>query len=1279
MGSLLCPPLRGIYNNAEAFGSFMEAFTVCQARLQTRPRWFPQYQRLVSLIHSLMATCTQATYEAMQWKINPAEFIHVVRANEGAEAPAPGEAGDGHLRELLRGAATGSKDLRRHRGPGAHTKTTKCRGLSLRRTAPRLNIAMGADGFVDMSALLRAPRFWNEWVTEEEIIDVIHYNLKSRFEVRPVDGTYSVRALQGHSISHVRDDLILTKLSVEDTPEYAAHGTFYDFYESIARRGLMAGGLQGQSFRRHVHLVQELPWEGAISGMRSDCDMAIWIKTREAAAAGLTFYKSANAVLLTDTTIDPVFFHSVQILKSSEVLTAEGGPPNPQQVALAIFRAQARDTRARERYMTASLPSMRCNAAHGHLSTQHFCGICRTCCIAPVDGASRGGLGGDSRVRARKHKSCICKGKLQHLESGCTFQTVHASKLCMQGRHNCPKTPNKTRRIKTSAVQNLKKRRRRHHNREGCQIRAYAYLGLSMVVLLWIRFSSICEARALQMVQRLLVQPFSNFPLHHRKCRQRVWLTLPLRTGRESTDRPTAGRASPKGQYSRPGPKSGMGRALLILLLALHSQLSHGVRVPTHSVGVGEGSPQVHLSTRYTPKINGVQVEYGKQDPTHVWNKYVKRSFKRACHRAIKNGQASYKGKVLTVKQATGPATPRAAGQYTSTKHQGRRLRVFCYNVGGFGSGMYEDLMGFLDQSHYDVVLVQETKLRVDSEYVTANWICIGSGTESQKQAGVMVMIRKSITTAAEVRHDAIIPGRLLRVRFPLGNDGCKLSVVCAYQHAWNPKDAHILVKREEFWFKMSQCIGSIPYREHLVLGGDLNVQMTPLYPHVGHGAGSLSAERAPDTDAAHTVLSAHSLVALNTWGKHGSRAHTFTFGKHQAQLDYIIVRQRHSDTQARISHPIQNCPVGAWRQGGGVHKPVSATLPFHCKVFHKPPTRTPGIDAERIIHVAKQNDPEASAQLAGFRADIVEKIAPIQTVAEMGQLSPILSEVAARHFPKQRADARQVARWQQPEVQQGIKEMWKAWRLYKREDGQTRQVTLAAVLGRWRTWSTYYKLYRRHRERCRTTKKQHILEQMHIAEQAASSHNQRLLYQVVRSLAPKSKRGRPQLRDSGGRMMTRGEEAACFHAHFTGKFTTGSGAEDVPCGDYSAYCPVKQDNDNHSVPHLLPLALEDSLSHAPLRKAVPPGHPPSSIWRLCSDIVADKVCQVIDHQWTETSTVIPQPWSDAHLVLIRKPAKSGKEAGHYRPIGLQDQLGKLTFKALLEPHRELIYALVAK
>ena len=43
--------------------------------------------------------------------------------------------------------------------------------------------------------------------------------------------------------------------------------------------------------------------------------------------------------------------------------------------------------------------------------------------------------------------------------------------------------------------------------------------------------------------------------------------------------------------------------------------------------------------------------------------------------------------------------------------------------------------MGFLDQSHCDIVLVQETKLREASEYTTARWICVGSGTTAQKHA----------------------------------------------------------------------------------------------------------------------------------------------------------------------------------------------------------------------------------------------------------------------------------------------------------------------------------------------------------------------------------------------------------------------------------------------------------------------------------------------------------------------------------------------------------------
>ena len=79
-------------------------------------------------------------------------------------------------------------------------------------------------------------------------------------------------------------------------------------------------------------------------------------------------------------------------------------------------------------------------------------------------------------------------------------------------------------------------------------------------------------------------------------------------------------------------------------------------------------------------------------------------------------------------------------------------------------------------------------------------------------------------------------------------------------------------------------------------------------------------------------------------------------------------------------------------------------------------------------------------------------------------------------------------------------------------------------------------------------TKKTYLLERMQEAEQAAQQHNQRKLYQVVRSLAPKTQRSRPQLRDARGQMLTRSEEATCFHQHFTAKFTAPSNPRASEC-----------------------------------------------------------------------------------------------------------------------------------
>ena len=175
---------------------------------------------------------------------------------------------------------------------------------------------------------------------------------------------------------------------------------------------------------------------------------------------------------------------------------------------------------------------------------------------------------------------------------------------------------------------------------------------------------------------------------------------------------PNTGKDDRIRNYSRPGPKSGVGSNLAITLILLQSQLSRSVRVPALSVGAGEGNPSAYSCRHSVPKPNGIQVINGKQEPTHNWSRYVKRSFKRACHRAIKHGQASYKGRTLTVTNSS-PNQPPTTFTTIPRPHQPkRRLQVYCRNVGGLGSGMYEDLMEFLDQSHYDIVLIQETKLR---------------------------------------------------------------------------------------------------------------------------------------------------------------------------------------------------------------------------------------------------------------------------------------------------------------------------------------------------------------------------------------------------------------------------------------------------------------------------------------------------------------------------------------------------------------------------------------
>merc|ERR1711879_963758 len=110
-----------------------------------------------------------------------------------------------------------------------------------------------------------------------------------------------IRAVQGHSIKTVLDSELLQPLSLSSQiPEKCVHGTYSSYWTSILAKGLLAGGLSAKGERNHIHFAPyDYNDKRVISGMRSGCDLAIYIDLQGAMMAGIPFFMAQNEVILT--------------------------------------------------------------------------------------------------------------------------------------------------------------------------------------------------------------------------------------------------------------------------------------------------------------------------------------------------------------------------------------------------------------------------------------------------------------------------------------------------------------------------------------------------------------------------------------------------------------------------------------------------------------------------------------------------------------------------------------------------------------------------------------------------------------------------------------------------------------------------------------------------------------------------------------------------------------------------------------------------------------------
>jgi RNA:NAD 2'-phosphotransferase (TPT1/KptA family)/inhibitor of KinA sporulation pathway (predicted exonuclease) len=197
----------------------------------------------------------------------------------------------------------------------AHMKNKKKKGFNrddvrlskklsyiLRHGAIDLKIEMGDDGFVFLDELIKKGKVK---ASLAKIQKVVNNNDKKRFEmVKDFNEKWKIRAVQGHTLKHVDQEKLLTKIT---DPNYfkdftVVHGTYMPAWKEI-----MFGGLNRMS-RNHMHFAKGYNFQDessekqgdVISGMRNTCDIFIEIDPVLAMASGIDIYESKNGVILTE-------------------------------------------------------------------------------------------------------------------------------------------------------------------------------------------------------------------------------------------------------------------------------------------------------------------------------------------------------------------------------------------------------------------------------------------------------------------------------------------------------------------------------------------------------------------------------------------------------------------------------------------------------------------------------------------------------------------------------------------------------------------------------------------------------------------------------------------------------------------------------------------------------------------------------------------------------------------------------------------------------------------
>ncbi|CAE7260390.1 Pol [Symbiodinium sp. CCMP2592] len=387
-------------------------------------------------------------------------------------------------------------------------------------------------------------------------------------------------------------------------------------------------------------------------------------------------------------------------------------------------------------------------------------------------------------------------------------------------------------------------------------------------------------------------------------------------------------------------------------------------------------------------------------------------------------------------------------------------------------------------------------------------------------------------------------------------------------------------------------------------------------------------------------LLSRHALTVLNSW--HDPTPATYHGPTGDTQIDFIATRHRTAGGRAKWARAITGFPIGAHRLSG--HYPVYAqlpVLPFYLSQPHQ--STASSYDKLALQQAFREQSPRAEV-LRQRVADRLHEIPTEDLLQMQKQVNHMLLQETASVFPARKArkaaDTRISA---DPEFQISARRTWQLYRLAKK-------ACVCTLQGIWRQWhrvAQFAKASSQLRLQSKQIKRAQMLALVDTAETAAAKGDQRVLYEVVRRLTPKTQLRFSRLKSHDGRLLASQEQIGAIQDH--GKETFASQMDEQP----PSHLPADFEVDVATVSH--------ELSRLGAGKAVPKHVAPASAWRICAALLSPIIGHGIRTHFKQGAPgKLEADWRDTHVVWLAKPNKPPVAVSNMRLIGLQCSTSKL-------------------